>query len=160
MNLFVMIEEDAYLKRRTLPDRKSGEYIRQTSENVQRERNDYGSIITPFSGLQDRFEVIYIIRIEKVGRVIHFRNGLEKVNADDKGGIMAEREQQAAFLKEIQTRFDRKVKENEISLLEYWKEHVDRVAVLKPEGIAALQMQVRKISEMMANRIRTLKREQ
>ena len=73
---------------------------------------------------------------------------------------MAEREQQAAFLKEIQARFDRKVKENEISLLEYWKEHVDRVAALKPEGIAALQMQVRKISEMMANRIRTLKREQ
>jgi hypothetical protein len=84
---------------------------------------------------------------------------LEKVNADDKGGIMAEREQQAAFLKEIQTRFDRKVRENEISLLEYWKEQVDRVAVLKPEGIAALQIQVRKISEMMANRIRTLKRE-
>jgi hypothetical protein len=72
---------------------------------------------------------------------------------------MAEREQQTAFLKEIQTRFDRKVRENEISLLEYWKEQVDRVAVLKPEGIAALQMQVRKISEMMANRIRTLKRE-
>jgi hypothetical protein len=84
---------------------------------------------------------------------------LEKVNADYKGGIMAEREQQTAFLKEIQTRFDRKVRENEISLLEYWKEQVDRVAVLKPEGIAALQIQVRKISEMMANRIRTLKRE-
>ncbi len=73
---------------------------------------------------------------------------------------MAEREQQAVLVKEIQARFDRKVRENEISLLEYWKEQVDRVAVLKPEGIAALQMQVRKISEMMANRIRTLKREQ
>ena len=73
---------------------------------------------------------------------------------------MAEREQQAVLVKEIQARFDRKVKENETSLLEYWKEHVDRVAALKPEGIAALQMQVRKISEMMANRIRTLKREQ
>lgn len=73
---------------------------------------------------------------------------------------MAEREQQAVLVKEIQARFDRKVRENEISLLEYWKEQVDRVAVLKPEGIAALQMQVRKISEMMANRIRTLKREE
>lgn len=72
---------------------------------------------------------------------------------------MAEREQQAVLVKEIQARFDRKVRENEISLLEYWKEQVDRVAVLKPEGIAALQMQIRKISEMMANRIRTLKRE-
>lgn len=73
---------------------------------------------------------------------------------------MEERGQQAAFLKEVQARFDRKVKENEISLLEYWKEHVDRVVALKPEGVAALQMQVRKISEMMANRIRTLKKGQ
>ncbi len=72
---------------------------------------------------------------------------------------MAEREQQAAFIKEMQTRFDRKVRENEIALLEYWKEHVDRVAASKPEGVAALQTQVRKISEMMANRVRTLKRE-
>ena len=72
---------------------------------------------------------------------------------------MAENDHQAALLKEIQTRFDRKLKESEIAILEYWKEQVDRVAVMKPEGIAALQMQVRKISEMMANRIRILKRE-
>ncbi|OGP83056.1 MAG: hypothetical protein A2V87_01990 [Deltaproteobacteria bacterium RBG_16_58_17] len=72
---------------------------------------------------------------------------------------MAERDQQAVLLKEIQTRLERKVKDNEITLLEYWKEQVDRVAAMKPEGIAALQLQVRKISEMMANRIRILKRE-
>ncbi len=73
---------------------------------------------------------------------------------------MAERDQQAVLLKEIQTRFDRKLKEEEITLLEYWKDQVDRVAVMKPEGVAALQMQVKKISEMMANRIRILKRGQ
>ena len=73
---------------------------------------------------------------------------------------MAQSEQQAALFKEIQARFDRKLKESEIGLLEYWKEHVDRVGAMKPEGIAALQLQVRKISEMMANRIRILKREQ
>ena len=72
---------------------------------------------------------------------------------------MAERDQQAVLLKEIQSRLERKVKDHEITLLEYWKEQVDRVAVMKPEGIAALQLQVRKISEMMANRIRILKRE-
>lgn len=72
---------------------------------------------------------------------------------------MAENDHQAALLKEIQTRFDRKLKESEIAILEYWKEQVDRVAVMKPEGIAALQMQVRRISEMMTNRIRILKRE-
>jgi hypothetical protein len=71
---------------------------------------------------------------------------------------MAEMEQQAVLLKEIQVRFDRKLKENEISLLEYWKEQLDRVGAMKPEGIAALQLQVRNISEMMANRIRMLKR--
>lgn len=72
---------------------------------------------------------------------------------------MAENGQQAALLKEIQARFEHKLKETEIDLLEYWKEHVDRVAGMKPEGIAALQSQVRKISEMMANRIRILKRQ-
>lgn len=71
---------------------------------------------------------------------------------------MAEKDQQA-LLKEIQSRFERKVKDNEIELLEYWKEQVDRVASMKPEGVAALQSQVRKLSEMMANRIRMLKRE-
>jgi hypothetical protein len=72
---------------------------------------------------------------------------------------MTEKDQQAALLKEVQTRFDRKLKEEEISLLEYWKEQVDRVTLMKPEGVAALQTQVKKISEMMANRIRILKRD-
>lgn len=71
---------------------------------------------------------------------------------------MTEMERQAALLKEIQIRFDRKLKENEISLLEYWKGHLDRVGAMKPEGVAALQSQVKNISEMMANRIRMLKR--
>jgi hypothetical protein len=72
---------------------------------------------------------------------------------------MTEKDQQAVLMKEIQTRFDRKLKEEEITLLEYWKEQVDRVVLMRPEGVAALQMQVRKISEMMANRIRILKRD-
>jgi glutamate synthase domain-containing protein 3 len=71
---------------------------------------------------------------------------------------MAEKDQQEALLKEIQTRFDRKLKESEIDILEYWKEQLDRVVAMKPEGVAALQMQVRKIAEMMANRTRMLKR--
>jgi len=72
---------------------------------------------------------------------------------------MTDNQGQAALLREIQTRFERKMKENEITLLEYWKEQLDLVSAMKPEGIAALQMQVRKISERMANRIRILKRE-
>jgi len=47
-----------------------------------------------------------------------------------------------------------------VLILQELKEQVEQVAALKPEGIAALQMHVRKISDRMANRIRTLKREQ
>ena len=75
------------------------------------------------------------------------------------GGDMTEKDQQAVLMKEIQTRLDRKLKEAEITLLEHWKDQVDRVSAMKPEGVAALQQQVKNISEMMANRIRILKRE-
>ncbi|MCE5283818.1 MAG: hypothetical protein LLG93_17145 [Deltaproteobacteria bacterium] len=67
-------------------------------------------------------------------------------------------QQQSALIREIQERFDRKLRENEIALLEYWREQIERVATMKPEGVAALQTQVKKISEMMTNRIRMLKR--
>ena len=75
------------------------------------------------------------------------------------GGSMTEKDQQAMLLKEIQTKVEQKLKDNEISFLEYWKSQLDRVATSKPEGIAALQQQVKMISDMMANRIRMLKRE-
>jgi hypothetical protein len=75
-----------------------------------------------------------------------------------RGGGMSDKEQQTALMKEVQLRFDRKLKESEISLIEYWKEQLDRVTALKPEGVAALQTQIRRISEMMENRIRMLKR--
>jgi glutamate synthase domain-containing protein 3 len=68
-------------------------------------------------------------------------------------------ENHQAFIKEIQTRFDKKVKENEISLLEYWKSHIDKMLAMKPEGIASLQLQIKKISDMMENRIKILKKE-
>jgi len=67
-------------------------------------------------------------------------------------------EDQTAFLKEVQTRFDKKVRENEISVLEHWKEQLDKILAMKPDGIASLQLQIKKTSEMMANRIKTLKK--
>jgi hypothetical protein len=72
---------------------------------------------------------------------------------------VAENQQQAELMKNIQARLEHKVKEHEIQIIEYWKEQVDRLVSLKPEGVAALQAQTKKISEMMATRIRTLKRE-
>ncbi len=72
---------------------------------------------------------------------------------------MADPAQQEAFAKAIQAKFEKKMRENEIEQLEYWKGHLDRLATMKPEGVGALQVQIRKIAEMMANRIRTAKRE-
>ena len=72
---------------------------------------------------------------------------------------MVEIKDQTAFMKEVQSRFERKLKDNEITMLEQWKEQLDKLAVMKPEGIAALQLHIRKISDMMGNRIKMLKRD-
>ncbi|MBW6484767.1 MAG: hypothetical protein K0B01_01270 [Syntrophobacterales bacterium] len=72
---------------------------------------------------------------------------------------MGEMEKNAALLKEIQARMERKLKDGEIEIVEYWKEQIDRVAAMQPEGIAALQQQLKKISEMMGNRVRTIKKD-
>lgn len=63
-----------------------------------------------------------------------------------------------ALIKELQARFERMQREKEIQITEHWKEQLDRVMSLKPEGLAALQMQIKKVSEMMANRIKYLKK--
>jgi hypothetical protein len=66
---------------------------------------------------------------------------------------------QEAFTRAIQAKFEKKMREHEIEQLEFWKGHLDRLAAMKPEGVGALQLQIRKVAEMMANRIRTIKRE-
>ncbi|MGA2553679.1 MAG: hypothetical protein ABSF20_02725 [Smithella sp.] len=63
------------------------------------------------------------------------------------------------FIKEYQERFEKKLKENEITLLEHWKAQLDKVIGMRPDGVASMQLQITKISEMMANRIKTLKKE-
>lgn len=63
-----------------------------------------------------------------------------------------------ALMKEIQIRFEKKMKESEIENIEFWKSQVDRILALKPEGVAPLQIQIKKLSEMMANRIMMLKK--
>jgi hypothetical protein len=72
---------------------------------------------------------------------------------------MVEMKDQAAFMKEVQARFERKLKENEIDMLEQWKGQLDKLAVMKPEGIASLQIHIRKVAEMMGNRIKMLKKD-
>jgi hypothetical protein len=64
----------------------------------------------------------------------------------------------AEFLKEVQKKFEQKLREHEIAVIEHWKERLDRIYAMKPEGIAPLQLEIRKLSENMANRVTTLKK--
>jgi hypothetical protein len=72
---------------------------------------------------------------------------------------MAVQDSSNAFIKEYQERFEKKMKENEIALLEHWKAQLDKIASTRPDSVSSLQMQVKKISEMMANRVKVLKKE-
>ena len=65
---------------------------------------------------------------------------------------------QSTLVKQFQSQFEKKVRETEISSLEYWKEQLDKLLTMKPEGIAALQLQIKRVANMMGNRINTLKR--
>jgi hypothetical protein len=72
---------------------------------------------------------------------------------------MASQDSSAAFIKEYQDRFEKKLRENEITLLEHWKGQLDRIVGMRPDSIASLQLQITKTVEMMANRIKILKKE-
>lgn len=65
----------------------------------------------------------------------------------------------AAFVKEIQRKLDEKIRQNEISVLEYWKDRLYKLVVMRPDGIASLQIELSKLAGMMENRINTLKRQ-
>lgn len=71
---------------------------------------------------------------------------------------MAEADKQAAFMKEYQERFEKKLRDHEIAVLEHWKDQLQKVLATRPEGIAALQLQIKKVTDMMENRIRIVKK--
>jgi len=63
-----------------------------------------------------------------------------------------------ALMAEIQARFEKKIRENEIESITFWKEEVDRILAMKPEGVGPLQLRIKKLSDMMNNRISVLKK--
>lgn len=62
------------------------------------------------------------------------------------------------FLKEFQERHEKKLREKEIEILEHWKAQLDKIIALRPESVSSLQLQVAKMSEMMSNRLKVLKK--
>ena len=67
--------------------------------------------------------------------------------------------EESALVREYQKRLEKTLRENEISVLLHWKERLDRIIAMKPDGIASLQLELKKLSEGMGNRTKTLKRE-
>jgi hypothetical protein len=65
---------------------------------------------------------------------------------------------QEAFVNEMQAKLEKKIRENEIAVIEHWQSQLSRILSMKPEGIAALQLQIKKIHDMMSNRVQILKR--
>jgi len=50
------------------------------------------------------------------------------------------------------------MREKEIEMLEHWKSQLDKIIAMRPESIASLQTQLAKTAEMMANRLKILKK--
>jgi hypothetical protein len=71
---------------------------------------------------------------------------------------MASIDSSSVFIKEFQDRYEKKMREKEIEILEHWKSQLDRIIAMRPESIASLQTQVAKTAEMMANRLKILKK--
>ncbi|MDI9569728.1 MAG: hypothetical protein QM278_03165 [Pseudomonadota bacterium] len=65
---------------------------------------------------------------------------------------------QDALQREMQSRFNKKLREQEIAVVEHWHGQLTRILSLKPEGVAALQNHIRKVVKMMENRAMILKR--
>lgn len=82
-----------------------------------------------------------------------------KLFPDALGSIAMSEDRQEEFMRQYQARFEKKLKENEREVLEYWKAQLDKLLAMKPEGVASLQLQIKRISDMMLNRIRILKKD-
>ncbi len=71
---------------------------------------------------------------------------------------MGHAERDVILAREFQQRLEKKMREEELSHLEYWKTQIDSLLVARPEGVAALQSQIRKVADKMAKRIQMLKK--
>ena len=71
---------------------------------------------------------------------------------------MASVDSSNVFIKEFQERYEKKIREKEIEIIEHWKAQLDKIIAMRPDSISSLQLQLTKTAEMMANRIRVLKK--
>jgi len=63
-----------------------------------------------------------------------------------------------AFLEQMKKKVAQELIDREKSVVEYWKNEIEKILHKKPESIAALQEELRALAKRMQNRIQTLKK--
>ncbi len=63
-----------------------------------------------------------------------------------------------AFLEQMQKKVEKELAEKEASVLEFWKEEIDRLLHKKTESLSAMQQEMQNLSLRMENRLKILKR--
>ena len=63
-----------------------------------------------------------------------------------------------AFLEQMRKKVEKELTEREISVVEVWKEEIEKLLHKKTESLSALQQDLRNLSSRMENRLNVIKR--
>jgi len=63
-----------------------------------------------------------------------------------------------AFVEEMRKRVEKELQEKELSVVQFWKDEVDKILKRPSESLAALQLELKNLSQRMENRQRALKK--
>lgn len=63
-----------------------------------------------------------------------------------------------AFLEQMKKKVEKELTEREISVVEFWKEEIEKLLHKKTESLSALQQDLRNLSSRMENRLNVIKR--
>lgn len=63
-----------------------------------------------------------------------------------------------AFLEQMRKKVEKELAEREITVVEFWKEEIEKLLHKKTESLSALQQDLRNLSSRMENRLNVIKR--
>jgi hypothetical protein len=63
-----------------------------------------------------------------------------------------------AFMEEMKKRVEKELQGKEITVIQYWKEEIDKVLRKPSESLSALQLDMKNLSARMENRLKVLQK--
>jgi len=63
-----------------------------------------------------------------------------------------------AFLEQMKKKVEKELNDREVSVIEYWKEEIDKILHKKTESLSALQQELKAVSVKMENRLKITKK--